>query len=208
MSADPVGAVVHGLASPAYVRRAGTGALPGGRRVTWTVADGRRGRRWREITTAGDRLLHALLVEVAPDGTVSKLEVAAPAGLLTLHPEPDGSMLHGNVVRATGIEHVALPWAPGHVLLAGASPVTAAVAAVRFAAWIGVGEGVSIQAVEVGDGLGIRPATWRVARTGGRRWHMVAAGGGPSVLLELDGDGVPTGLDDAHEWPLELAPDG
>lgn len=191
---------------PPSVRRSGTGRLPGGRRSTWTVADGRRGRRWREITTSGDRLLHAVLLEVAPDGTLAKLEVAAPDGLLTLHPEPETSILHGNVVRANGIEHVALPWSPAHVLMVGASPVTAAVAAVRLAAWIGVGEGVSVAAVEVGDTLTIRRATWRAARTGERRWRLLAADGGPSVLLVLDEDGAPTGLEEGDGWPLELAP--
>jgi hypothetical protein len=171
------------------------------------VADGRRGRRWRAITTSGDRLLHALLVEVGPDGTLAKVEVAAPDGLLTLHPGPDLSMLHGNVVRAHGIEHIALPWSPAHVLMVGSSPVTAAVAATHLAARLGVGEGASIPAVEVSDALGIRPATWRAARTGERRWRLLAADGGPSVLLEIDGDGVPTGLDQGGDWPLELVPD-
>ena len=169
------------------------------------MADGRRGRRWRAITTSGDRLLHGLLVEVAPDGRLAKLEVTAPGGLLTLHPDPDLSTLHGNVVRAEGVEHVALPWSPGHVLMVGASPVTAAVAAVRLAARLGVGEGVSIPAVEVSDALVVRRATWRAARTGERRWRLLAADGGPSVLLEIDADGVPTGLEEAGSWPLELA---
>lgn len=190
----------------AYVRRAGTGRLPGGRRLTWTVADGHRGRRWRGITTSGDRLLRATLVEVNTDGTVSKLEVASPDGLLTLHPEPDSSMLHGNVIRADGIEHVALPWSPDHILVVGDSLVTAAVAARRLAGRVGVGEGVTIAAVEVGERLAIRRATWRVARTGDHRWRLLAADGGPSLVLELDTDGVPTGLADAADWPMEAEP--
>ncbi len=190
------------------MRRAGTGRLPGGWRLTWTVADGRRGRRWRAITVAGDRLLHALLLEVAPDGTLSKLEVAAPEGLLTLHPEPDASILHGNVVRADGIEHVTLPWSHAHILMVGTSPVTGAVAAGWLASRIGVGEGASVPAIEVGDTLAIRRATWRTARTGDRRWRLLAADGGPSVTLELDPDGVPAGLDTAADWPLDREPAG
>ena len=116
--------------------------------MTWTVADGRKGRRWRAVTTSGDRLLNALLVEVAPDGALAKIEVAAPAGLLTLHPEPDMSELHGNVVRADGIEHVAMPWSPAHVLMLGASPVTAAVAAARLAERIGAARGFTAQLEE------------------------------------------------------------
>jgi hypothetical protein len=171
------------------------------------VADGRRGRRWRAITTSGDRLLHGLLLEVAVDGTLEKLEVASPGGLLTLHPEQDRSLLHGNVIRADGIEHLALPWSRAHVLMLGTSPVTAAVAAASLAARLGVGEGVSVPAVEVSDALRVRAATWRAARTGERRWRLLAADGGPSVLLEIDEAGVPSGLEDAGSWPLELAPD-
>jgi hypothetical protein len=196
----------HATAS-GLVRRAGSGRLADGRRLTWTVADGSRGRRWRAITTAGDRLLHGLLVEVAADGSLSKFEVAAPAGLLTLHPDSDGTMLLGNVVRADGVEHIALAWSPEHVLMVGASPVTAAVAAANLATRLGVGEGVSVPAVEVADTLRIRPATWRAARTGERRWRLLAADAGPWVALELDDEGVPTGLEDAGSWPLELTPD-
>ncbi|HEY5434972.1 MAG TPA: hypothetical protein VIK13_07050 [Candidatus Limnocylindrales bacterium] len=158
------------------------------------------------MTTSGDRLLHGLLLEVARDGSLELLEVAAPGGLLTLHPEQDRSVLHGNVVRAEGIEHLALPWSRAHVLMLGASPVTAAVAAANLAARLGGGEGASVATVEVSDALRVRPATWRAARTGERRWRLLAADGGPSVLLEIDDDGVPTGLEDAGSWPLELAP--
>ena len=69
---------------------------------------------------------------------------------------------------------------------------------------IGVGEGSGVGAVEVDGELRIRRATWRVARTGERRWWLLAADGGPSVPLELDEDGVPV-LDEGVSWPLELA---
>ena len=62
-----------------YTRRAGTGRLPGGRRLTWTVADGRRGRRWRSVTTGDDgRLVQALLLETGAAGEIMRLEIAAP----------------------------------------------------------------------------------------------------------------------------------
>jgi hypothetical protein len=191
------------------VRRAGTGRLPGGRRLTWTVADGIRGRRWRAITTSADgRLVTSLLLETAPGGAVVRLELASAAGLLTLHPDPGQATLHGNVVRRSGIEHVALPWSAGHVLVVGASPVTGAVAAASLAGHIGTGEGSGVPAVEVGEDLSIRRATWRAARVGERRWRLLAADGGPAVTVELDGDGVPAGLEDAEGWPLERADRG
>ncbi len=88
------------------------------------------------------------------------------------------------------------------MLLAGASPVTAAVAVAGPAASIGVGEGASVPAIEVGIDLRIRAATWRVARVAARRWRLLAADGGPSLLLETDADGIPATADGAS-WPLE-----
>ncbi len=170
------------------------------------MADGRRGRRWRAITTAADgRLVQNLLLEVDPAGRLGRLEVASAAGLLTLHPGPDGATLHGNVVRAAGVEHISLPWAPGHLLMAGGSPVTGVVAAQALAHVVGVGEGASFPAVEVAEDLAIRRSTWRVARVGERRWRLLAADGGPSVTVDVDDDGTPAGLNDAASWPLERA---
>jgi len=173
----------------------------------WTVAAGAKGRRWRSVTTHGDgRMEASLLVETSPDGQLQKLELATGEGLLTLHPDGDPRRLHGNVVRAAGIEHIALPWSGEHVLLAGASPVTAAVAVDAAAARVGVGEGANIPAVEVGVDLRPRPATWHVAHTAPRRWRLLAADGGASLLLETDADGLPTAAD-AVAWPLEFDAD-
>ncbi len=155
---------------------------------------------------ADGRLAQALLLEVAPGGRITRLELAGPAGLLTLHPEPDDTALHGNVVLATGLGHLAFTWSPEHVLLVGASPVTAAVAAAVLSARVGAGEGTSVRVVEVGDDLAVRRATWRVARVADRRWHLLAADGGRSVTVTLDGDGLVAGLDDAATWPMELPP--
>lgn len=130
--------------------------------------------------------------------------MASPAGLLTLHPEVGEGMLHGNVVRATGISHVTLPWSPGHVLFAGNSPVTGAVAAARLARDVPAGQGRAIPAVEIAGDLTIRQATWRVARVGERRWRLLAADAGPSVAVTLDDDGIPISLEDASSWPLEI----
>ena len=149
------------------------------------------------------RLEASLLVETSPDGRLLKLELATGEGLLTLHPDGDPVRLHGNVVRAAGIEHIALPWSDRHVLLAGASPVTAAVAVEGHAGQIGVGEGANVPAVEVGIDLRPRPATWHVARTAPRRWRLLAVDGGRSLLLETDADGLPTAAD-GSAWPLEL----
>ena len=185
------------------VRRGGTASLPGGRHVVWTVASGTKGRRWRSVTSHGDgRMEASLLVETAPDGRLLKLELTTGEGLLTLHPDGDPVRLHGNVVRASGIDHVSLPWSGGHILLAGASPVTAAIAVQGAAARIGVGEGANLPAVDVGIDLRPRPATWHVAHTAEHRWRLLAADGAASLLLETDADGLPTAAD-GTAWPLE-----
>ncbi len=167
------------------------------------MAAGGRGRRWRAVTTHGDgRMESSLLLEVSPQGRLLKLELATGEGLLTLHPDGDPVRLHGNVVRAAGVEHLALSWSEGHVLLAGASPVTAAVAVEGPARRIGVGEGTNLPAVAVGIDLRPRPATLHVARTAERRWRLLVADGPPSLLLETDADGLPTAAD-GLAWPLE-----
>jgi hypothetical protein len=186
------------------VRRGGTADLPGGRHLVWSVASGTRGRRWRSVTAHGDgRMEAALLAETGADGRVLKLELATGEGLLTLHPDGDPVRLHGNVVRASGIDHISLPWSTCSLLLAGASPVTGAIAAAGPASRVGVGEGSHLPAVEVGIDLRPRAATWHVAHTAERRWRLLAADGGASLVLELDADGLPT-ADGASSWPLEL----
>lgn len=175
-----------------------------GRRITWSLAEGARGRRWRAVTTWPDgRHSSAILLEVATDGRVTKLEVASPDGLLTLHPDRDGAELHGNTVTPTGMRHHALAWSLDHLLVVAGSPVTAAAAAVALADRVGEGEGMSVPAVEVGAELAVRAATWRVARTGDRRWRLLPADGGEIVTVVLDADGAPTDLAEGATWPLE-----
>jgi hypothetical protein len=67
-----------------------------------------------------------------------------------------------------------------------------------------VGEGVTVPAIEVGDDLTVRPATWRVARVAERRWHLLAADGAVRTFVELDAEGLPV-LVDGRRWPMEHA---
>ena len=86
--------------------------------ITWTVAEGRRGRRWREVVVRGDAVGHSLLLETGADGRFSHLELARAGGLWTFHPETDGT-LHGNHVdpRGRDVRHVVgLPFAPDDLL--------------------------------------------------------------------------------------------
>jgi hypothetical protein len=112
------------------VRLGGRGTLRDGSRVVWSVAEGRRGRRWREVHTAADgAVISSLLLETDADGRFSHTELSTAAGLLTLHPESDGT-LHGNLVTDAGVNHVrGVPWDPDGAVLLLESLVAAAVAA-------------------------------------------------------------------------------
>src|SRR5512147_136645 len=89
------------------LRRAGAGTLADGSQLVWSVADGHRGRRWRAVAGLNGVITHALLLEVDVAGRPAKLELATPAGLLTLHPEEGSGRLHGNVVTEAGVRHLA-----------------------------------------------------------------------------------------------------
>jgi hypothetical protein len=184
------------------LRVGGHGRLTDGALVTWSVADGARGRRWRASLADGTELRVIMLLEVELDGRPTKLELATPTGLLTAHPEPDG-VLHGNVVTAGGIGPIRLPVGGDIVLDVERLPIGAAVACHRLAGRIGVGEGVELAVVRIGLDLAVRRATARVERRGSGAW---AIDGDP---LELDERGVPV-FADGEEWPLEadVAHDG
>ena len=148
-----------------------------------------------------DRVVGVLLVETAPDGRLGRLELSTADGLLSLHIE--GDTLHGNVVRPTGMEHIALPWSDGDLLLVVGTPATAAAAARMLGDRIGIGQGQTVSGVSVDVHLGVRRATFRVARVGPRGWWFVTADTGQQTGVTLDLDGIPL-LADADHWPLEL----
>lgn len=168
------------------MRLAGRGRRTDGALVTWTVAEGQRGRRWRETVVLGGALVHCLLYETGTDGRFTHLELASPTGMATLHPEGDGT-LHGNVVRAdVGVGHViGARFAADDLLLVAGSPIAEAAAA-----WAAVRAGTL-------DGVTLDPATLVVVPG-----HIQRAALGP-----VDERGVPF-LDDAAVWPLEVADEG
>jgi hypothetical protein len=185
----------------AWLRRGGRGTLAGGERLTWSVAEGGRGTRWREVATRGEAIARSVLLEVAPDGHPTRLEVATAAGLLTLHPETDGSALHGNVVTPEGIRHLTFVWSEGHALVVAASPIAAAILCrsltdrVLAPATQVKGDGVVID-----DALDPAASTWTAERLSADRWSLRWDGG--SIECRLDESGLPV-LDDAASWPLE-----
>ena len=157
-----------------WLRVAGTGRDLDGATVTWSVAEGRRGRRWREAVIRDGTVVHSLLFELDPEGRFAHLELTTPAGLLTLHPEGDGT-LHGNVVTASGISHVrGLPWQPDDVIVIDGSVVCQAAA----------GRNDGLGAVRVKPDLSLT-----------RERATISA-------ASVDARGLPV-LEESREWPLE-----
>jgi hypothetical protein len=156
-----------------FLRRAGTGTLADGAVVTWSVAEGTRGRRWRWTLASGPGLQHAGLIELDAEGRFARLELETGEGMLTLHPAADRRSIHGNVVRAGGVDPLELPWSDDDRIWIVGDPFGSAVAGWRGRGWL-VGMDLSIQ----------------------------RADGGNSAALDLDGRGIPL-VTGAREWALE-----
>jgi len=147
--------------------------------VTWSMAEGRRGSRWREVRVADAAVVSSLLLELDPDRRFAHLELATAAGLLTLHPEGDGT-LHGNAILADGVRHiVAVPWQADDLLLVAGSTIARAAAARRGAVTSGVLVALDLTLERRPIGLGDR-------------------------VVELDTDGLPA-FPDGQAWPLDLS---
>ncbi len=184
------------------IRLGGRAGLDGGGTVTWSVAEGRRGRRWREVVTQGDGVARSVLLEVSPAGRPTYLELATPSGLLTLHPDTHERELHGNAVTSDGIRHLRFDWSLDHELDIVGSTVAAAVATHRLSALVAAGEGRRTPVLRIDDALEPRPATRRVTRTSSGGWHIVDLETDQEQTVILDDDGVPL-LPGTVTWPLE-----
>lgn len=184
----------------ALTRLAGSGRLADGMVVTWAVADGRKGRRWREVVTQGERVVHSLLLETDMDRRFSHLELAQADGLWTLHPEGDGT-LHGNHVggEASRIRHVSgLPFAREDVVILDGSPLGHAAVAWGLAGSIDDGRETSVDGVRIAPGGTLdRIVGIRVTRSTRVTWQV-----GEGSPFEIDEAGLPI-LTDGKRWPLE-----
>jgi hypothetical protein len=185
----------------APLRLGGRAGLDGGA-VVWSVAEGRRGRRWREAVTRDDGLVRSVLLEVSPAGRPTYLELATPSGLLTLHPDEQERELHGNAVTSGGIRHLRFDWSLDHGLHVVGSTVAAAAALHRLAGLVAVGEGRRIPVLLIDDALEPVPAVRRVTRTSAGGWHIVDVESDEERTMILDDDGVPL-LPGSVTWPLE-----
>ncbi|MEO8570086.1 MAG: hypothetical protein ABI553_00170 [Chloroflexota bacterium] len=185
------------------VRTGGRAVRPDGAFIVWSVAEGLRGRRWRESITRSGGLGRSLLLEASPGGGPRRLELTTASGLLTLHPDEDGRLLHGNVVTPEGVRHLRFDWSFEHELVVLGSPAAAAIALRRFAEILAVGETRPVPVVAIDDALEPRAGTWEVTRTGTGSWTLGENGAGEAEAIEIDAAGLPL-LPGAETWPLAL----
>jgi hypothetical protein len=179
-----------------WLRRAGHGGQADGSVVVWSVAEGRRGRRWREVVTENGAVRSSLLLELDADGRFSHLELSTAAGLLTLHPEGDGT-LHGNSIGPAGVRHVAgLPWEQDAIVLLAGSVVSRAVATRLLSRSIEPGESRTEAGLVIGLDLVLDRRDVTISR--GREGEWGFDGEDP---LTVDSNAIPL-LRDRVEWPL------
>ena len=181
----------------ARLRVGGRGQGADGASVVWSVAEGSRGRRWREVRNAGHAMASSLLLETDPAGRFAHLELSTPSGLLTLHPEGDGT-LHGHAIVSDGVEHVAgLAWdADGMALLDGSTVCRlAAVAGLADTLVAGASRGQLAVVIPATLWLEVKPV--RIERIDATTWRF-----GAEEPFAVDRDGLPA-LRGGEIWPLE-----
>jgi len=166
------------------------------------MAEGTRGRRWRATATADGHLTHVLLLELDNDGRPSRLELTTEAGMLTLHPEPDGRSIEGNVVHARGVRPLQFRWSPDHELEIVDRPIATSVMLHRLSGSVRVGEGETIDILSIDAALTVRPGSRVVRRIADARWEVADLSAGTQSTIELGAHGIPR-FRDAQEWPLE-----
>jgi len=183
--------------------------------VTWTIADGERGRRWRELAAnppaaetadgapvgvdAPGGLAHTVTMETGHAGQWLRLEVAAPAGLLSLHPERDGS-INGNVVSEVGVRHVALGVVQPALVDVRDSLAAETALCRALERIVAAGEGSVVTVVQVASSLAVAVVELAVRRLNLRTWELTDADGIRTVTM---GDrGAPVADDSSVSWPL------
>jgi hypothetical protein len=159
-----------------WLRRAGVGRAPDGATVTWSVAAGRRGRRWREVIAVDGGIRSSLLLELDPEGRFSHLELSTASGLLTLHPEGDGT-LHGNAITSAGIAHVrGLPWDRDRAIELEGSIVCAAAAfrpdGAQASSFLRIGLGLRMDTINGSPDRSLVTDEGLPRLAGGRTWPL------------------------------------
>jgi hypothetical protein len=170
------------------------------RDVVWTVADGRHGRRWRELAVDASAAARSILLETDSQGTWLRLEMSGPDGLLTLHPESDGS-IHGNIASRTGVRHVSLGKVKPPRLDVPGSLVAEAALCWALTRQVKVGERRTITVASVAEPVNVALGELTVERRTTATWEL--RDGDRRRLVELDEVGLPVAHVGAEHWPLE-----
>ena len=100
------------------------------------------------------------------------------------------------------MRHLTLPWSPDHGLEIDGRPIASAVTALRLAGSTAVGEARLVPVVAIGPDLALREEERRFVRVSATDWRIESDG--PERVLSIDERGIPLGLADGREWPLEL----
>lgn len=182
------------------LRDAGRIALADGSHLVWSVAEGRRGRRWRAVATRDGAITQSLLLELDRRGRPTRLELTTPTGLLTLHPEPDERSIHGNVVSETGVRPLAFPWSREHELDVADRPLAIGCGLHRLRSSLAIGDRRAVPVLAVDTSLTVTVAIATVRRDTEDRWHVVTSPSGEERIVTIDADGVPL---PGERWPLE-----
>lgn len=181
------------------VRKAGRRTESDASITTWTVAEGRRGRRWRWVSMAPDGAVQvAHTVETDPAGRFVRLESAAAGGrLLSLHREADGSF-HGNHVGRDGVAAIAVTKDPPQVVLVGASDLAAAIAIATFGPFA---ETIRTSALVIADDLTIATAPLTARPLVDGTVEIIV--GGVAARRRLTPDGLPDVAAGDLDWALD-----
>src|SRR4051812_43910255 len=190
------------------VRVAGRSRDTAGRLVIWSVAEGARGRRWREAVLHGSAvaLASSLTLETDAERRHVKLELAAGIGLVTLHPEPD-DQVRGNVVSAHGVTPIAISIGEVPVFDLPDSVLVTAALCWALASLVPVGSRRELLVVRLdvagseSAGFGVGTQDLQVERLETGRWVLTGSGLEPREVL-IDDDGLPLPAP-VVRWPLE-----
>jgi hypothetical protein len=171
-----------------------------GRDVTWTVAEGRHGRRWRELAIEPGGAVRSLTLQTDGQGAWERLEIAGGSGLLSLHPESNGS-IHGNIASRYGVRHLSIGAVkPARVDVPG-SLVAEAALCWSMARHVRVGESKTISVASVGEPASVGLVELSVDRRTTGTWEL--RDGDRRRLVEIDDAGLPVAHVGSERWPLE-----
>jgi len=186
--------------APGPLREAGRIELDDGSIVVWSVAEGRRGRRWRAVATHDGAITQSLLLEVDRAGRPTRLELTTPSGFLTLHPEPDERSIHGNVVSGAGVRPLAFAWSPEHELDVAGRPLAIGCGLYRLRASMRIGDRRRVPVVRIDASLAVTESVASVRRDASDRWTVAVVPPGDERIVTIDAEGLPPS---GARWPLE-----